>query len=106
MTYVGDNESNFFKQFRPSTRGGAETASDADALTVATSAVEKLSVFSGAPTSVITRQVSDIASRLEKEQDMRKRLEEKIMKLKEELADNGRLIDMNKPPPKPIGEHC
>jgi hypothetical protein len=68
MTFVGDSESAFFAQLKNN-----NYTDDGDAMTVASSAIDR-SVFSGAPTSVYSRKVQEVAEKLIKEKQARQEM--------------------------------
>ena len=65
-----------------------------EAMTVATSAVDDLSKCSAIPTAFYARKISDYTKKLMKEQEMREHLENKIRRLRRQVNDNSKLIDM------------
>ena len=60
----------------------------------ATSAVDDLSKCSAIPTAFYARKISDYTKKLMKEQEMREHLENKIRRLRRQVNDNSKLIDM------------
>lgn len=93
MTYVGDNESVFFKT--QAEKSGV-SPDKGDAATVATSAIENVSVFSGsvAHTSMISRKANELADKLITEKVNRQKLESKIRDLQNNMEKNQKLISM------------
>lgn len=82
----------FFTKFR----AGSDPTLDVnpEAMTVATSAVDDLSKCSAIPTAFYARKISDYTKKLMKEQEMREHLENKIRRLRRQVNDNSKLIDM------------
>tara|TARA_B110000285_G_C14950044_1_gene526282 strand:- start:231 stop:524 length:294 start_codon:yes stop_codon:yes gene_type:complete len=82
MTFAGETESVFFNKLK-----GAQNnnyTDDGDAITVATSAIDRVSVFSGANTSQYSRKYQEVAEKLSLEKKNRQDLEIKIKRMKEE----------------------
>lgn len=70
MTFVGESESIFFGNLKQSNLNSIEK-DDGDALTVATSAINQLSVFSNANSSQFSKKYQEIASKLLQEKKTR-----------------------------------
>ena len=66
-----------------------------DALTVATSAVDAISVYSGVPTSYFSKKCMEFNDKLAAEKNRRAALEKQITFLKNDLVTSNKLVNMN-----------
>lgn len=89
-----DREADFFAKMKAHGSDPQLYDADAEAATVATSAVDNLSKCSAIPTAFYARKISDYTKRLMKEQEMREHLENKIRRLRRQVNHNSKLIGM------------
>ena len=91
--FYDDREGEFFAKMKAY---GSETAGEvsAEAMTVATSAVDNLSKCSAIPTAFYARKISDYTKKLMREQEIREHLENKIKRLRRQVNHNSKLIGM------------
>ena len=88
-----DREDQFFARMKAHS-SETPTEANAEAMTVATSAVDNLSKCSAVPTAFYARKISDYTRRLMKEQELRQQLENKIKRLRRQVNHNSKLIGM------------
>ena len=87
LTIYADDEQKFFAQMR--------SMNNDDAMTVATSAVDAISVYSGVPTSYFSKKCMEFNDKLNAEKTKRAALEQQINNIKDDLITSNKLVNMN-----------
>ena len=88
ITFAGETESAFFNYLK---RG---LNFDEDANTVATTAVDAIGSVYSTKTSILSKKYKDIHDKLTEQKQARQNLEEEVKKMKEELQNNQKMIQM------------
>lgn len=82
MTYLGEEEMQFFKTQYPQSKNPLRDSNNGDAATVATSAIERESVFSNDKASVYSKKCVELAEKVAIEKKNREKLENQLSKIK------------------------
>ena len=89
ITYIGDEEYEFFKNQR------SRSPKDEEEATAFTNLMDNLTNFkSGVPTTYVSQKCHELNDKLSKEQLQRQKLEQEISKLRDKLEENSKQLEM------------
>lgn len=86
LTCYMDSESVFMQMMREKNGGGD------DAATVASSAVDAMSIYSGVPTTYYSKKYDQYNDQLNREKDRRLNIESQISKIKEQMLNQANML--------------